>query len=343
MNTETPNGADQYSAEEGSVPELLRAAGRRAGPSAAATLRIHDQLMRVWSVEVQRRRQRFSFAAAAALVVCTVAVLLWMSPRTTPSVEYSARIVRTLGHVQIRIAGSSATAASGQQVAVPSELSVPEAGGIHLQLSGSQSIRLGPATHAQLLTANRIRLDQGQLYVDSGTGADQAPLIVETRLGRVRHLGTRFCVRIESDRMDVQVRDGRVEIASSALTTQVGPQSRVSVSGSGKELVRTDIASAGPDWAWVDALAAPIIVDNQTLPTVLQSIAHERGLRIEYADDATRLAAGEVILHGPPLAMPLDQALVVVLTATELRASTDAQRILIRTAATDQAAIPEDR
>lgn len=73
-------------------------------------------------------------------------------------------------------------------------------------------------------TERRIQLIAGEVLLE--TGSDPRPLIVSTRHGQLRPLGTRFTVRDQDDTTLVAVYQGAVEITNRAGQQQVVPSGR---------------------------------------------------------------------------------------------------------------------
>ncbi|KIY41896.1 iron dicitrate transport regulator FecR [Pseudomonas sp. 10-1B] len=79
---------------------------------------------------------------------------------------------------------------------------------------GSQlSLNSGSAVDILFSTSERrIRLLAGELLLDSGHEAAQRPLIVDTAVGEIQALGTRFSVYQRDDKCQVELFDGELEL-----------------------------------------------------------------------------------------------------------------------------------
>jgi ferric-dicitrate binding protein FerR (iron transport regulator) len=79
------------------------------------------------------------------------------------------------------------------------------------------AISFDRATLAVFENAQHVTLERGAAYIDSGRAAGaESALRVETAFGAVRHLGTRFEVRVAAASMRVRVREGLVAVARGA-------------------------------------------------------------------------------------------------------------------------------
>jgi ferric-dicitrate binding protein FerR (iron transport regulator) len=86
-----------------------------------------------------------------------------------------------------------------------------------LMLIDGTAISFDRATLAVFENAQHVTLERGAAYIDSGRAAGaESALRVETAFGAVRHLGTRFEVRVAAASMRVRVREGLVAVARGA-------------------------------------------------------------------------------------------------------------------------------
>ncbi|WP_431047850.1 FecR domain-containing protein [Roseateles sp. L2-2] len=130
-----------------------------------------------------------------------------------------------------------------------------------------------------------LRLHEGEVFIETAhalgvdVGArgarDPRPLIVETRFGRVRALGTRFLLRIEDRRLNVAVMDSAVEVRSTQGAVRrldAGQQVDVDDVSIGRvELIAADIS------AWT---GGSLIVDNARLADVIAELDRYRRGRL---------------------------------------------------------------
>ncbi|WP_067269528.1 FecR domain-containing protein [Mitsuaria sp. 7] len=129
--------------------------------------------------------------------------------------------------------------------------------------------------------ARSLRLHEGEIFIETATalgaaGArDPRPLIVDTAVGRVRALGTRFLLRFEDRRLNVAVVDSAVEIRSTRGAVRrldAGQQVGVDETSIG----RTESIS-GDMTAWT---GGSLIVDNARLGDVVAELDRYRRGRL---------------------------------------------------------------
>ncbi len=141
---------------------------------------------------------------------------------------------------------------------------------------------------------------------------------VQTPAGSVRHVGTQYQVRSQSDGIAVDVREGTVliEHESGSSLGSSGESVRVTRRG---EISRTALSPQDPSWAWAAATAPPFDIENQTLSAFLEWLARETGRRVVYATPQAQDAARSVRLRGSIDGLDLESALGAVLSTTQLR------------------------
>jgi ferric-dicitrate binding protein FerR (iron transport regulator) len=160
------------------IATLVRAAGKRPQVDANRVARVRAAVQDEWQQTVhQRRRTRWTIAAAA-VIAATIAFVILLIPRST-------------------------TTPTGQVVeTAPGTVKSVNWSGNTLRLDGN--------TRIVILSAEVARLERGTLYFSSEhTGP---AIVIETPFGSVRDIGTQFEVRLSPEHVDVRVREGRVEL-----------------------------------------------------------------------------------------------------------------------------------
>ena len=79
-------------------------------------------------------------------------------------------------------------------------------------LAGGGNLRLARASSIEVLAANAVKLERGELYVDippGSRGSDR--FMVVTPAGEFRHVGTQFAVAIVNGMTRLRVREGSVQ------------------------------------------------------------------------------------------------------------------------------------
>jgi ferric-dicitrate binding protein FerR (iron transport regulator) len=195
----------------------------------------------------------------------------------------------------------------------------------------SATLRLDGNSLARLESEDHIRLTRGALYLETvGVSPTDRGLLVSTPLGQVRHIGTRFEVRVDRDTVRVRVRDGIAIFAGNAIAPTVIEAGRqLSIEGGRVTLEQGPMAS-DLDWSWTQTIAPRFDIEGRSLFDTLEWLAHESGLKIIYASPAVRDRTREVVLHGSIEGLDLRQALTAVLSGSGVEYIVRADRIEVR-------------
>ena len=252
-------------------------------------------------------RRRGLFAVAASVVMgLAVGLGLWSTRGTAPA-SIVARVTAVQGVSTLKV---------GDALTVDSRIVTGEAT-VALALPSGLSVRLAPASESVFESAERLRLDRGRVYVDSGSGAAGDPWVVETGLGEVRHLGTQYLVTIGTDGLAVAVREGRIALqparGGTAQTTAIaGERLRVAADAPG-QILRTALSPTDAQWDWIESVPTSLEVEGLTLGEFLVWYRREtaQAVTLDGVDAATRL-------HGSIAGLTPDEALEAIAAATDL-------------------------
>lgn len=177
-----------------------------------------------------------------------------------------------------------------------------------------RSIRLGSAGRLALVSARRLELLEGRVYVDHesrpGEGAEQG-VSVETALGTVREIGTQFEVQLETVErgqvLHAVVRTGRVEFESGAHREQVEAGEELVLEGG--TITRRRVEPTADRWAWVLASAPPFDLTDASAHDVLHWVARETGRRLVYESDHLEREMTHTAIESGRQRVTLDEAL----------------------------------
>lgn len=340
---------------ETALAELLREAGPpprlddREVADVRATARAAWRRRLATQEESQRHGgrspMRFSWAVALAAAAVLTALAVWrFMPELFVADEAPvvARLESSRGFVEIDLGEenpSGEQASSGAELRSGHRLQTGSDGHAALRLGpGSIQVRLDSDTSLRLLSDDRVELERGAVYVDTGTedtGSDAgavtgpagaATIEVLTALGLVQDIGTRFEIRWspEDEALRLRVRDGEVR-----FTPDDGSQLKTSESASaGTELAvysdgqvtRSDAEVHGATWDWVVRAAPPFDLEGRSLDEFLRWLEGESNLSIRFLDPALADESRRVILHGSIEGLTPTEALRLVLLGSGLRA-----------------------
>lgn len=236
-----------------------------------------------------------------------------------------------------RRASSAAIAAiAGARLRAGAAVETAGDGRAALALAHGISLRLDHDTRIVFDAVNRVRLERGAVYVDSGArptdagaGGDEG-LRVETRLGTVRHIGTQFEVRLDIVGLRTRVREGviTVEPAGGGANNAARAGEALLLAPGREPVVRRTVTS-GAEWDWVTTVAPPFRLEGSTLPAFLDWVSREQGWRWAFVDDATRQRAARIVLHGSTDGMRPAETIAPVLAASGMSVTRDGDRLLV--------------
>lgn len=303
----------EWSTEDDRVlAELLREAGRRS-PLPEDFDQVRAEVAAAWCGRERRPRwrRRAAWLAAAALAALAAGLTLWWAPRAIGPPAATMALETTWGEVTVG----------------PRAL-VTEAGRAAFTLPSGHLLQVDRFSRLELVTAERVRLTAGAIYVDSGLErGSAASLTVETALGAVRELGTQYQVRVGESELSVRVREGRVSLEHEDRSTTVADGEELTATAAGA-VSRRSAPRTGPEWEWVLESTPPMVIEGESLLACLEWAARAGGWRLDFAAGAESASAG-IVLHGSIDGLTPHQALEVVLAGTGLRHRVEGDRLRI--------------
>ncbi len=328
------NTSDKHrrSAEERELEKIFSLATPRTPPPELIERKVREAVHEEWRQATARNARRWpKLASLAAAVLLAVVVSLWLRPGDPAGVLFEqVQILRVegQGHLlgpqesAILVPGTAAEFRSGDR------LRTATASGLTLDLGDSGELRLGPATEIRLEDKERIYLTRGQLFLatrrDSGSN-----LLVDSALGRIRHVGTRYQIILTDRELRVDVREGAVLIEGRQATptrAEAGTSARLDSVGN---LQVQKHAPFGASWDWADQLAPPFSIDGRSLHATAAWAAEQSGRVLEFEDSGVEREARATTLHGDLVLKEPLSGLRQVMMTTRLQFDLQGDRILI--------------
>ncbi|MCC7258258.1 MAG: FecR domain-containing protein [Gammaproteobacteria bacterium] len=323
---DTSRGADL-------VATLIRAAGRRPEPPAAA----YARTLAVATAALERRfaarrRRRWALALAAGVLLAAGVGLVLRSGPPPPGMV--ARVERVLGTVEwVQAPGGQWRSLASREPTLRegARVRTTSGGRAGLQLAGGASLRLAPGSEIELGSPQRLTLVHGRVYVDAGSGAD--PVAVVTTAGVARDVGTQFEVLFAGSSYRLRVREGLVVLQRGSAEARARAGDELSFRGAGP-LQQVRIPGDDPQWQWTEELAPAPDIDGRPVRVLLAWVARETGREVNYASPFVERMAERTTLHGTIGSMPPLDALAVVLATTDLGYELLPDRTILITART---------
>ena len=177
-----------------------------------------------------------------------------------------------------------------------------------------------------------MRLESGEMYVDIPPGAHRdASFVAMTNAGEFRHLGTQFAIAVNDGATRLRVREGRVQWHAANGDSTVTAGSELVIDGLRHVMRRlTDIR--GASWAWTEAMAPEININDRPVGDFLGWFARETGRDLIIADAAAQRQVTTIRMHGNVHGLEPAQALAAVLGSTSLRFQVSPEAIRVSSA-----------
>lgn len=319
MTDESDMSASGTPAPADIVGELVRAAGRRPAPPAAAYERTLHLATAALAAQLARRRRRtWTLRAAAGVLAAAAAVALYSNRPPAPAATV-ARLERAIGAVDqapSRTAAWTPLRDDTAPITAGSRLRARAHSKAGLLLADGTSLRLAADTEIEIETVDSVVLRDGVIYVDTGRGAGTGLAIV-TANGTARDVGTQFEVASRGQELRLRVRDGRVLLSSGELQAAGRAGEEIAITGDGPWQTRR-FAPADPYWQWVEAVAPAPDIDGAPVRTLLDWVMRETGRPLRFASPAVERLASTTRLHGTIRHMAPMDALAATLATTDL-------------------------
>lgn len=288
--TASPEARERiYAAVRASWLEAVEAERAASGPSMAAPA----------AAPASRRIWAYGLAAAAAAAAVTL-LLLGQGPSPVDGPVRLASVAAVEGTVQL-IHGAATSPpepiTADSSIEAGDRLRTGAGGRIALELADGLDLRVNVGSELVFAAADRVELAAGTVYVDSGAIPGANSLRLETSLGSVTHIGTQYEVRFDGQSLSLRVREGAVVFSGSdgETTGEAGEQIDI---GSDGGTARSAIAPDAAEWAWAAELSTLPAANSYALGEVLEWIARESGLKLEYPSREAELRLANTRIVG---------------------------------------------
>ena len=319
--------------DDAELGALIRDAGPRRALPEIELAAIRARTCAAWENEVRTTRRAATrrwvsrLSIAAAIGGALLAVWLLRERAVAPARVEMASVELVTGVVSVRSEGGEPRQmVRGERLTAGSAIETGhDAGRAAIRIANGVAIRLDEATRATLVAAGVVRLDEGALYVDTGTsnpregGGSPRGVEIRTIAGTVRDIGTQFEVRVlDSTRATlVRVREGAATVERDGFRREAGAGMELVVETSGAFSERA-VRSWGLGWEWTLSASPRYEIEGRTLREFLGWVARETGWTVQFSDSALESRAGEIVLHRTIEGSRTDQAPYPVLAGSGL-------------------------
>lgn len=318
---DTVDKSNRHEGPEDTMAQMLRLAGVRPEVASERTARVRQAVHAAWQERRRRalRRKIVTAAvglAAVALIVVAIRSKPIQAPAPVAAPDTVAKTERIVGTPHAMREGESQpgeeAVSIGQEIRTGDIIATDGSSAAGFKASDGTSVRLDAASRLRWVSARRIDLLRGRIYIATATTA--SGFEVHTPFGTVRDRGTRFEVRLEEHALHLRIRDGLVELKNPTQTVIAPAGQETIVSAGGVET--KPLASFGAEWAWMDRLQPPLDMDGRTLRDFLERLAGEQGWSLRFASSEIGRATSTVTLHGSVEGLSPEEALGVALSTS---------------------------
>ena len=328
--------------DDETIARLFRLAGRSESVPREVEARVYDKVLQEWqastaepdSARVYRNVHReWSKTSSRSMarrwfipVALAASAILAMIVFTQPAQDVTRPL--PVGTI-VKTTGAGDSLSVGAHIYAGMTLETSGDGGISIALQNAESLRLDAASKLVINDGDEFTLVAGRVYVDTGDFMYRKKgVVVDTPFGVVSDIGTQFSVDISAERLDVAVREGRVDVQS-------GGQELVAVAGERLLVDKSNNAEVGTlqphdaYWDWVANLAPVYDLENRSLLEFLRWAARETGRELVFEDDELRMAAMRTDLHGSVDDITPVEAVKAVMSTTSFRYRLEMDKIVI--------------
>jgi ferric-dicitrate binding protein FerR (iron transport regulator) len=303
--------------------DILRGNLRVPALSPEALARIRRATEAEWRAQTGGSPRRVwiprAAAAAGALLALAAAWQLWLRGPGLADGAPMAQLARSegAGIVEVRALWRDTAVGIGGELRTGGDFEAR--GGSLLKLHGGGNVRVAPNSRFEVLSANSVRLDRGEMYVDIPPGAHaDASFVAVTGAGEFRHVGTQFAIAVVNGTTRLRVREGLVQWHAPDGDSNLPAGTEVLIDRL-MNVTRGAVESVGQHWSWTETMAPEIDIDNRPLGEFLDWFARETGRKLVIANDTTQRQIDSIRMHGSVRGLTPMQALKAVMASTSLR------------------------
>jgi ferric-dicitrate binding protein FerR (iron transport regulator) len=300
---------------EESLAELLRLAGPRPRIADELKARVRASVQAEWQSEVAQRKRVRVIGASVLSAAAAITAILLLKPDPQP-----AAVSQPVEVARVQTVNGASTMTVGEVLMEGRTVETTAASTASIDWAGA-TLRLDRGTRLRIDTDKLATLHSGAVYF--ADNSERGGVEITTPLGVVRDIGTQFEVRLESDKLHVRVREGRVDLrrGSEVFEAPAG----IELTATAKGVDSHPIPAESEQWAWIEHAAPPLVLEGMTLRDVVQHVASEKGLQL----DLRRTEVAAKRLHGNVPLSP-SEALDAATAAAGVRYRIENRRLVIQ-------------
>ena len=304
------------------VEALLKIAGPRMRPDEKVYQEVYANVHTAWKQQKSRGssfKHVFRIAAGLFLVVGLLSVAYYIkNDELNQDLQISKSLILS-GQIQVSqdrqnwsILNNDSSLAKGDYIKTSSNNRILTA------LKNGNVFRLNENTLIHIIDENEIELYEGQIYIESNEDSPYEKLLVKTKYGLVRHIGTQYIVEIKPDSLNVSVRKGKVIIQNDAIEKELMDGFELSINGSGA-YAQSAIEPFDLKWQWTQKIAEHFNIQDKSVFQYLTWLSNETGYPVIWSNRAVKKSATKIILSGSIKGLSPLESLDVILPTTDFK------------------------
>jgi ferric-dicitrate binding protein FerR (iron transport regulator) len=308
--------SNEHENDQDALEELLQFAGRREVVEPHRSERVEGKVFDHWQGlmhrqrQAKRRRNTIKFGGLLALAASLVLSFnMFTRVQDSPAI---ATVVAVIGSTEVGFRDQPMMVmVTGAELRAGSLIATSDNSGASLLLASGHSLRVAAASRIRIQT-DKIMLDEGSVYIDSGRTGAKSRLVVRTSFGTASEFGTQYLVSIAADSFELSVREGAVNVERNngpTLTAKAGEALHLDLNGKAR---REAILPYGDRWQWASTLGQPMQLEGHTLAEFFTWLSRENGWVFSYDNRSLQRTASSVELHGSIVGLDAEQALASV-------------------------------
>ncbi len=269
------------------IEEVLKNHGKRKQPDDLMKQRAMKNVRAHWQTNLKIQHQKkqkqtllFKIAASILLIFGVGLFYKFIDFNNTSAIFSSDQFAQ--GEILYSTDGQNWYQSNQNQIQQGIWLRTSENSYTNITLSDNSQLRINQNTTVKILSLNEIRILKGEIYHDSdNTNKTSRPLLIETALGNVQHIGTRYMVKISDTELQVSVRNGTVEINNDNIKRKIQSGRTMTVDNNGNQHEST-ITTYSPLWSWTQEAGEPFNSHGKSLNDFVNWFAHENGYTVNW-------------------------------------------------------------
>lgn len=267
------------------IGEILKNHGKRKQPDDLIKKRAMKNVRAHWQTNLKRQQQKkqtYLFKIAASILLIFGVGLFYKFNEFNNTTEIFSNEQFVQGKILYSTDGKNWYQSNQNYIQQGIWLKTADDSYTNITLADNSQLRINQNTTVKILSLNEIRILNGAIYHDTdNTNKTTLPLMVETALGNVQHIGTRYMVKISDTDLLVSVRNGTVEINSDKIKRQIQSGKTMTLDNKGNQHEST-ITTYSPLWSWTQEAGEPFNSHGKSLNDFVNWFAHENGYTVNW-------------------------------------------------------------